>query len=98
MIESSNTPEAFSEHAKSIMTLRSGKVIEHTSKTNETDPKPLTEAKSPKNKKDLKIEKEPTTPKSSYLPKAPFLDALKRSEEHTSELQHSGESRMPSSA
>ena len=77
MIESSNTPEAFSEHAKSIMTLRSGKVIEHTSKTNETDPKPLTKAKSPKNKEDLKIEKEPTAPESSYLPKAPFSDALK---------------------
>ena len=77
MIESSNNPEVFSEHAKSIMTLRSGKVIEHTSKTNEIDPKPLTEAKSPKNKEDLKIENEPTTPESSYFPKAPFLDALK---------------------
>ena len=77
MIESSNTPEAFSKHAKSIMTLRSGKVIEHTSKTNETDPKPLTEAKSPKNKEDLKIENEPTAPESSYLPKVPFSDALK---------------------
>ena len=77
MIESSNTPEAFSEHAKSIMTLRSEKVIEHTSKTNETDPKPLTKAKSPKNKEVLKIENEPTTSESSYLPKVPFLDALK---------------------
>ena len=77
MIESSNIPEAFSEHAKSIMTLRSGKVIKHTSKINETDPKPLTEAKSPKNKEDLKIENKQTAPESSYLPKAPFLDALK---------------------
>ena len=75
MIESSNIPEAFSEHAKSIMTLRSGKVMEHTSKTNKTDPKSLTESKSPK--EDLKIEKEPTASESSYLPKAPFPDALK---------------------
>ena len=77
MIESSNIPEVFSEHAKSIMTLRSGKVIEHTSKTNETDPKSLTESKSPKNKEDLKIEKEPNAPETSYLPKASFTDALK---------------------
>ena len=34
VIESFNIPEAFSEHAKSIMTLRSEKVIEHTSKIN----------------------------------------------------------------
>ena len=77
MIESSNTLEAFSEHAKSIMTLRSGKVIEHTSKINETDPKPLTEAKSPKNKEDFKIKNEPTASESSYLPKVSFLDAVK---------------------
>ena len=59
------------------MTLRSGKVIKYTSKTNETDLKPLTECESPKNKEDHKIENEPTVSKSSYLPKAPFLDALK---------------------
>lgn len=38
--ESSNTPETFSKHAKSIMTLRNGRVIEQTSKINKTNPKP----------------------------------------------------------
>ena len=77
MIESSNILEAFSEHAKSIMTLRSGKVIKYTSKTNETNPKSLTTSESPKNKEDLKRENELIALESPYLPKALFLDVLK---------------------
>ena len=77
MAESSNAPKIFSEHSKSIMTLKSEKVIEHMSKTNETNPRPQTKPKSPKNKKDPKVENEPTAPESSYLPKASFLDVLK---------------------
>ena len=77
MVESSNTPDIFSEHAKSIMILRSGKVIEHTSKTNETNPRPLIKPESSKNKENPKVENEPIAPKSPYLPKAPFLSGPK---------------------
>ena len=77
MVESSNTPEIISKHAKSIMTLRSGKVIEHTSKTNETNSRPLTKSESLKSKEDPKIENKPTALESPYLPKVPFSSFLK---------------------
>lgn len=77
MIESSNVPETFFEYAKSVMTFRNGKVIEQTSKTNRTDPKPLTKPESSKNNKDLKVEDKPTILKPPYLPKVPFSDILK---------------------
>ena len=77
MAESSNTPKKFFEHAKSVMTLRSGKVLKQTSKTKETNPEPLTKSKPSKSKEDLKKEDELTASKILYLLKTPFLYALK---------------------
>ena len=62
MVESSNALEIFSEHAKSIMTLRNGKVIKHTDKTSKTNPRPLTKPEDPK------VENESIAPESPYLP------------------------------
>ena len=77
MVESSNTLEPFSEHVKSIMTLRNGKVIEQASKSNKTDPKPSTESEPSKTKADQKVGDEPITPEPLYLPKVSFSEALK---------------------
>jgi len=79
MAESSNIPKIFSEHTKSVMTLRNGKVIEQPSRTNETYPTPPTQPESEpsKDKEDLRKEDEPIAPEPPYLLKVPYLDALK---------------------
>ena len=68
MAESSNTYEIFSEHAKSIMILRNGKVIEQPSKTTKPETQNPTRSESSKEKEDPKLREEPTPPVLSYLP------------------------------
>lgn len=73
MAESLNIHKNIPEHAQAMITLRSGKIIERISQTYETNPKP----ESTKAKEDQGIESEPIRPEPHYLPKVPFLEALK---------------------
>ena len=70
MAESSTSPKIFFEHAKSIITLRSGRTINQPEITQKPKPSKLTELG-----KNKSVErKEPIKPTSA--PKAPFLSAL----------------------
>ena len=77
MAESSNNYEIFSEHTKSIMTIKNEKVIEQPSQTTKSKTHNPTGFESSKEKKDPKLREEPTPPGPSYLPKAPFPSVLK---------------------
>ena len=77
MAESSNTPKIFSEHAKSIMTLRNDKIIEQLSETQKTKTNEMsTEPEPSKDKKDPKAKDEPTSLVPPQVLRAPFSSAL----------------------
>ena len=70
MAESSTSPKFFFEHAKSVMTLKSGRTINQSEITQESKPSKLTELE--KNKSAER--EEPIKP--APIPKAPFSSAL----------------------
>ena len=70
MAESFTSPEIFSEHAKLIMTLRSGKILNQLKVTQQSkQPMPTTSEK-----KNPKEREEPVNP--TPIPKAPLPSAL----------------------
>ena len=70
MAESSTGPKIFFEHVKSVMTLRSRKIINYSEITREPEPSKLTELEKKKS-----IEREEPTD-SAPTSKAPFPNAL----------------------